>query len=229
MIKAVLTDLEGTITRFAFVKYVLYPYAKENLPDYIDYYQYNPEVKKQLDAVRWGIEEPEAGVDRVTEVLVHWLMNDEKVPALNELLGMIWKSGYEQDDFKGHIYLDAFHFLRKLNKYKQDLFVFSASPVKAQHLFFQNSDFGDISEWFKGYFDTTIGRKNSAHTYAEILKGLPYRPEEILFLSDVKAELDAAMSQGIKTCQLVRDGQETSQVHPWIHDMEEFPWRLLRS
>jgi len=229
MIKAVLTDLEGTITRFAFVKYVLHPYAKEHLPDFIDFYQHKPEIKKQLDAVRWSIDDKNASIDRVAEVLIHWLDNEERVPALNELLGMIWKNGYEQDDFKGHIYLDAFHFLRKVNKYKQDLYVFSSKPVDAQEMLLRNSEFGDISDWFKGYFDTSIGRKNAASSYTAILKNIPYKPEEILFLSDVKAELDAASSIGIKTCQLVRDGQEVSELHPWVHDMEDFPWTLLRT
>ena len=229
MIKAVLTDLEGTISRFAFVKYVLYPYAKQNLPDFIDYYQHEAEVKYQLNIVRRSIDDKNASIDRVTEVLMYWLDNEERVPALNELLGMIWKSGYEQDDFKGHIYLDAFNFLRKLNKSQQELYVFSSKPVTAQQLLLQNSEFGDIRDLFKGYFDTSIGRKNDASTYTAILKDLPYKPQEILFLSDAKTELDAAMSIGINTCQLVRDGQEVSQAHPWIHNMEEFSWSLLRA
>lgn len=229
MIKAVLTDLEGTITRFAFVKYVLYPYAKKNLPDFVDYYQHDTEVKMQINAVRRSIDNERASIDRVTEVLIHWLENEERVPALNALLGMIWKSGYEQNDFKGHIYLDAFHFLRKLNKYKQELYTFSSKPVNAQELLLQHSEFGDISNWFKGYFDTSIGRKQDSCAYEAILKNLPYKAEEILFLSDVKAELDAAKSVGINTCQMVRDGQEISQVHPWIHNMDDFSWSILRA
>ncbi len=227
MIKAVITDLEGTITRFAFVKYVLYPYAKNNLSDFVDYYQHDSQVKMQINAVRKSIDDDKASIDRVIEVLIHWLENEERVPALNALLGMIWKSGYEQNDFKGHIYEDAFHFLRKLNKYKQALYTFSSKPVSAQELLLENTEFGDIKNLFKGFFDTSIGRKHDANSYVAILKNLQHKPEEILFLSDDKAELDAAKSIGINTCQMVRDGQEVSQAHPWIHNMDEFSWSLL--
>ena len=60
---------------------------------------------------------------------------------------------------------------------------------------------------FSGYFDTTIGQKRDPAAYARIVSELGLAPEEILFLSDIKEELDAARETGMKTNWLVRGGE----------------------
>ena len=51
-----------------------------------------------------------------------------------------------------------------------------------------------------------IGSKKEAASYREISKAYGLDPVDILFLSDVPAELDAARSAGMKTGLCVRPG-----------------------
>ena len=73
MIKAILTDIEGTITRISFVKDVLFPYAAGQLPEFVKSHQSDPEVAAQIEAVKAHIEQPEADIDTVISHLIHWI------------------------------------------------------------------------------------------------------------------------------------------------------------
>ena len=60
--RAVLTDIEGTTSSIAFVKDVLFPYARARLPRFIENHQNDPEVLRWLDAT--AREEVAAAVER---------------------------------------------------------------------------------------------------------------------------------------------------------------------
>ena len=76
----------------------------------------------------------------------------------------------------------------------------------AQKLLFAHSDAGDLTPLFAGYFDTTVGMKRDAASYARIVQAVARPASQILFLSDIKEELDAAAASGMQTGWLVRDG-----------------------
>ena len=61
-----------------------------------------------------------------------------------------------------------------------------------------------------------IGAKREAPSYAAIAAALGLPAGEILFLSDVAEELDAAAAAGMQACQLVRAADDTlaSGHHP---------------
>ena len=59
---------------------------------------------------------------------------------------------------------------------------------------------------FFGYFDTQIGGKKEPQSYRNIAKNIDIPPEHLLFLSDIKEELDAAKTAGYQTIWLVREG-----------------------
>ncbi len=59
---------------------------------------------------------------------------------------------------------------------------------------------------FSGYFDTQIGGKKEPQSYSNIAKNIDIPPEHLLFLSDIKDELDAAKAAGYQTTWLVREG-----------------------
>ena len=227
MIKAILTDLEGTITRKAFVRHILYPYAKQNLADFVDFYQYTPKLKEQLDKVKAYLGNSDADIEEVTGVLLGWLKTKQDHPALVEILGMVWKNAYHQHDITGHVYADAYEFMLKIKEYNREIYSFSVLSKTAQQALFSYSEFGDISSLIDGVYDSTVGSKTESDSYKKILMDLSYQAHEILFLSDSVTELNAAKSLGMKTCQLVRDGQANSEVHAWTHDMRDFPWMLL--
>lgn len=204
MIQAIVTDIEGTTSSLTFVKEVLFPYARKHIPDFIRTNCHNLEIKSILDAARL-----EAGLnltdEQLIDVFINWLDQDQKITPLKALQGLIWKAGYENADFTGHIYEDAARCLKQFNKQGYALYVYSSGSVQAQKLLFANSEFGDLTKVFSGYFDTLIGGKKEVHSYFKIANKINIPAEQILFLSDIKEELDAARTAGFETYWLVRD------------------------
>jgi enolase-phosphatase E1 len=222
MIKAILTDIEGTITRISFVKEVLFPYAAKQLPEFLRANADNAPVAEQISAVKSLIAQPNADLEQVISALLTWIQEDKKITPLKQLQGLIWQTGYENGDFTGHLYPDAYQFLQQQQQAGQQLYVYSSGSVKAQHLIFQYSDYGDIRPLFTDYFDTQVGAKQEPSAYENIISQLPFNADEVLFLSDVVAELDAAKAVGLKTLQLIRDGQASSAEHYYINDFSQF-------
>ncbi len=215
--RALVTDIEGTTTRISFVTEVLFPYAAEQLPDFIRQRSEQAEVAMQLKAVRQLMKQPKASLDVVIAQLQAWIAADEKITPLKALQGMIWRLGYLQGHFTGHLYPDAAEQLKAWQAKGVQLFVYSSGSVEAQQLLFRHSDFGDLTPLFSGYFDTRIGGKKEISSYAAILQHLQFPPGQVLFVSDVVAELDAASKLGIATTQLIRDGQAPG-THPVARD-----------
>jgi enolase-phosphatase E1 len=119
---------------------------------------------------------------------------------------LIWEAGYQSGDYQGHIYPDAAEALRQWHGQGLQLYVYSSGSVHAQKLLFGHTDHGDLTPLFSGYFDTRVGAKQETASYRNIAESLGLPAHEILFLSDIEAELDAAKSAGMATCWLVREG-----------------------
>ena len=200
---AILTDIEGTTSSIAFVKEVLFPYARRLLPQFIASHGRDPEVRRWLDQV--ALENGGLCSDAmVAEVLLGWIDEDRKHTALKALQGMLWKSGYERGDYRAHIYPDAVERLQLWKSRGHSLSVYSSGSVPAQHLFFGHSEAGDLRPLFDHWFDTTIGGKREADSYRQICATLQRPAAEIVFLSDVVEELDAAREAGLQTVLLDR-------------------------
>jgi enolase-phosphatase E1 len=199
----VLTDIEGTTSSIAFVKDVLFPYARRELPRFVREHGRDPDVRRWLDAVaaeNGGI----CSDDVVVEMLQGWIDQDRKHTALKALQGLLWREGYERGDYRGHIYADAADALRKWAAGGHRLAVFSSGSVAAQKLLFGHSEAGDLVPLFTAFFDTEIGHKRDADSYRLIADALDRRPTDIVFLSDVVEELDAAREAGMQTVLLDR-------------------------
>lgn len=220
-VKAIVTDIEGTTSSIDFVHQVLFPYASEQLPDFVRKSRSAPDVMPTLDAVRAEAGETGADTERVIDILLRWIDEDRKVTALKALQGLIWKHGYESGAFTGHMYEDAVSSLRRWAAANIDLYVYSSGSVGAQKLLFAYSDAGDLTPLFRGYFDTNIGHKRESASYRRIAETLGRPAAEILFLSDVAAELDAAADAGMQTFQLVRDDGVVPGAHRIAHDFDE--------
>ena len=65
---------------------------------------------------------------------------------------------------------------------------------------------GDLTPLLSGYFDTRTGHKREVGSYRRIAEAIGAPPRRILFLSDVREELDAAREAGWQTVWLVREG-----------------------
>jgi len=201
--RAIVTDIEGTTSSIAFVHDVLFPYALRALPVFVKHNIDDAAVRHWLDKAALDI----GGVvddDCIVAVLQDWIREDRKHPALKALQGMLWKDGYERGDYRGHLYPDAVAMLRRWHADGIPLHVYSSGSVDAQKLLFAHSDAGDLSGLFAGHFDTAVGGKREVGSYLHIAKDLNVAPGDILFLSDVVEELDAARLAGMQTMLLDR-------------------------
>lgn len=221
MIKAIVTDIEGTTSSISFVHEVLFPYARQHMADFIAASAESPEVREQLDAVATEVGH-ELSEQQTVLTLLQWIEQDRKVTPLKALQGMIWERGYQQGDFQGHVYPDACAKLLEWQSQGLRLYVYSSGSVAAQKLLFGYSVFGDITPFFSGYFDTRIGGKREMDSYRRIVEAIGLPADQILFLSDISQELDAARLAGLHTCQLLRDEKTVADTsHPQAIDFNQ--------
>ncbi|MBV6689803.1 acireductone synthase [Xanthomonas euvesicatoria pv. physalidis] len=201
--QAILTDIEGTTSSISFVKDVLFPYARRAMPAYVREHGNHPQVRHWLNQVA-----DEIGEDVPDEVLITtlqtWIDEDRKHTALKALQGLIWGDGYKTADFTAHIYADAAIQLKAWHAAGIPLYVYSSGSVPAQKLFFAHSDAGDLSGLITDWFDTEVGPKRESASYRRIAERTGVPGPEILFLSDVIEELDAAKRAGMRTALLDR-------------------------
>lgn len=201
--RAVVTDIEGTTSSISFVKDVLFPYARRQLPAFVRARGSDPQVRRWLDAAAVDA----GGIctdDTLIETLQGWIDTDYKHTALKALQGMLWADGYANGDYTAHVYPDAVDALRLWHRQGHALFVFSSGSVPAQRLLFGHTSAGDLTPLFSGYFDTEIGGKRDAESYRRILQTIDRPANEVIFLSDVVEELDAARVAGLDTVLLDR-------------------------
>ena len=220
MIKAILTDIEGTTSSLSFVKDVLFPYARERMTAFVREHGQETTVRGLLDEVRAESGKPLSDGECAV-LLLRWIDEDRKITPLKALQGIIWESGYRQGDFTGHVYDDAVRNLRRWKEQGIALYVFSSGSVQAQRLIFSHSDHGDLTPLFSGYFDTTIGTKRDVEAYRKIAAAVALEPAQVLFLSDIKEELDAARDAGMHAVWLVREGViAATAAHPQVRDFD---------
>ncbi|WP_144404618.1 acireductone synthase [Belnapia sp. F-4-1] len=221
--RVVLTDIEGTTTAIAFVKEELFPFAAEALEGFLAAHGGEPAVAAILDEVR----QAEPGREPVA-VLRSWMAADAKVTPLKALQGLIWRQGYADGRLKGHLWPDVAPCLQAWAAGGVRLAVYSSGSEEAQRLIFGHSVAGDLAPLFSGFFDTRVGGKRERASYDAIAGALGVAPGEVLFLSDVAEELDAAGAAGMRGCQLVRpeDGTLAAGRHPEARDFPEVARRF---
>jgi len=204
MHSTILTDIEGTTSSISFVRDVLFPYARAALPGFVREHGQQPEVRRWLDAVAIEISASACQDSVIVETLQGWIDTDRKHTALKALQGMVWEAGYADGDFTAPLYPDVAPALRAWHAAGHRLAVYSSGSVPAQKLLFAHTDAGDLVPLFSGFFDTEVGGKREAASYHEIVRRLAQPAGEIVFLSDVVEELDAARDAGLRTVLLDR-------------------------
>lgn len=190
MIRAILTDIEGTTSSIAFVTETLFPYARARLRDHLAAH-------------------PDEAEGVPVETLERWIDEDRKEPVLKSIQGRIWRDGYARGELKGHIYSDAVEALRRWKGQGLRLFVYSSGSIEAQQLLFGHSEAGDLTPLFEGWFDLSIGSKLEADSYSLIAERIGLEPREILFLSDNDRETKAAHAAGLHVQLIDRGSGDT--------------------
>lgn len=227
MIKAILTDIEGTTSSIDFVHQTLFPYSRSRMRRFLREQAGDDAVQRLLADVE-EIAHGDLSLDDAADVLEQWIDEDRKYTPLKSLQGMIWAQGYAEGALVGHVYADTPEYLLAWKASGISLYVYSSGSVEAQKLIFGHSAYGDLTPAFSDFFDTRIGGKREQASYQRILERIGLPGSEVLFLSDIGAELDAARSAGLRTCQLIRDDKTTpAPGHPQAASFAEVALRAL--
>lgn len=212
----VLTDIEGTTSSIDYVHGVMFPYARKHLLAFIEGNHWQPEVRAALDAVAAASALPPDELDALGEVLLAWIDEDRKVTPLKDLQGMIWKAGFASGELRAHIYPDAAAMLGQWHAAGHPIHVYSSGSKAAQKLYFGHTEAGDLTPLLSGYFDTTSGPKREADSYRRIAQAIGHPPQDIVFLSDIEAEIAAADAAGLRTVWITRDARPDHATRPAV-------------
>ena len=219
--RAVLLDIEGTTTPIAFVHDVLFPFARARLSAFIKEPRHAGVLEevsallgKEHDGDVAAGEHPPGWEARTVadaraslEAYLLWLMDrDRKSPGLKLLQGRIWEEGYRDGLLKGQVFPDVAPAIQRWRRAGLDVAIYSSGSVLAQRLLFESTSDGDLTGSISGFFDTAVGAKTAAGSYARIARIMTRQPAEIVFVSDVVTELSAARSAGLQTVLSIRPG-----------------------
>jgi len=220
---AILLDIEGTTTPIAFVHDVLFSYARDHVREFL---AENP-AAEDIELLREEhASESDAPplTDEIESIAtyVEWLIKlDRKSTGLKSLQGKIWRRGYKDGSLKSQVFADVAPAFARWRERGLRIGIFSSGSVLAQQLLFAHTEVGDLTPFIDCYFDTTVGKKGEAESYRKIAEAMGLPAQEILFVSDVVAELDAASEAGMKTILSIRPGNSPQPEYPSIHSFDE--------
>jgi enolase-phosphatase E1 len=222
-IRGILLDIEGTTTPIAFVHEVLFSYARSQIRNYLAEHLDSSELQADLARLRQEhaedvkqnlnppglIDDPrEAKIDSLV-AYVNWLIDrDRKSTGLKSLQGKIWRQGYLDGTLKAQLFADVAPALKRWHRAGLKISIFSSGSSLAQKLLFAHTEAGDLTKFISNYFDTAVGSKTDVESYRKIAAALYLPATEVLFISDVVNELDAANAAGMQTLLCVRPGNQ---------------------
>jgi enolase-phosphatase E1 len=220
-VKAILLDIEGTTTPVSYVFEVLFPFARDQVEDFLATRGQEADVQTDLTLLRQEYEQETLGADLppwefgepVAAVpYIHYLIAvDRKSTGLKALQGKIWELGYASGQLRSQLFPDVKPAFDRWRAAQKAIYIFSSGSVQAQKLIFRYSQAGDLTPYIQGYFDTTTGSKREADSYRTIAQVIGFPPEQILFISDVVAELRPAAAVSYQTLFSVRPGNHSDE------------------
>jgi len=219
--RGILLDVEGTTSSISFVYDVLFEFAKRHVGDFLARHADDPLVAGLAsDLARETGTDPAAPREEIALAAIDLMNRDVKSTPLKALQGLIWRGGFESGELVSHVFPDVPPALEQWSASGLDVRIYSSGSVEAQRLFFGHTSAGDLLPHLCGHYDTTTGPKREPSSYASIADDMGLEPRQILFVSDVGAELDAARAAGMATALAVRPGnREPGGV--WAHEPVE--------
>jgi enolase-phosphatase E1 len=210
--RGVLLDVEGTTSSISFVYDVLFEHAKRNVAAFLAARSADPDVRAAALGLAHSLGLPDdvltadAGLSQLALGAIDLMNRDVKDTALKSLQGMIWRGGYDSGEIVAHVFDDVPAALSQWADSGLDVRIYSSGSIEAQRLFFAHTSHGDLTCSLRGHYDTTTGPKREAASYVAIAADMGLEPRQILFVSDVGLELDAARTAGLQTVLAVRPG-----------------------
>lgn len=239
--RCIVLDIEGTTTPISFVTDVLFPYARNNVRKHLSLTFDTAETKEDIALLRSQVQDDlEKGVagavpipldDSAKEDVIAALVAnveamikaDRKIPALKQLQGHIWLTGFENNELKGDVFDDVPRALERWHASGIKVYIYSSGSRLAQRLLFGNTKYGDLRKYLCGYFDTAVGNKRETRSYVEIRESVGVdKPSEILFVTDVFQEAVAAKAAGFDVNISIRPGNAPLPDHHEFKTIQSF-------
>ena len=223
-VSAIVMDIEGTTSSARHVYEVLFPYARAAMATWIEQHGDEPVTREAIAEVAEQLGVDSTNTAAIVAQLVQWIDDDVKAAPLKTLQGLIWQEGYARGELTSHMFDDVPPALRAWHEAGIPLVVYSSGSVAAQKALFANAPDGNLDVLISSNFDiTTAGPKRERDSYVRIAQALGTAPEQLLFLSDIQDELDAARAAGWQVVGVLRDGetQATANVDPLISSFSE--------
>ncbi|KAL6080615.1 Enolase-phosphatase E1 [Balamuthia mandrillaris] len=251
-IKALVLDIEGTLTPISFVADKLFPYIRKELEGYLDEHWEEESLQVDVEGLRklaladreeggredvvlipTAAEEPnkDAIKSAVVKNVIAQMDIDRKTTALKALQGHMWQHGYASGELKGELFLDVAPALYQFRGEGIPIYIYSSGSVEAQKLLLKYSTEGDMLPLFAGHFDTKIGSKLEAQSYRNIAAEIGLqgegREQHILFITDNILEAQAASSVSWQVLLTKRPGnKELPAQHPFhVVTSLEYLWK----
>ncbi len=231
---AILLDIEGTTSSVSFVYDVMFPQVRRDLSSFLEDNWDDVDVQLACDQIAqdaghasveyWCGPNSMDQRENVEAEVIRLMDDDVKATGLKKLQGLIWRHGFESGEMKAHVYPEVPACLKRWREAGVDLRIYSSGSVQAQLLFFGHTEAGNLLSLFSGHYDTTIGSKKESISYRKIATHWGVDNADILFLSDVVAELDAAKEAGLQTALCRRPGNadvEDGHGHPVIESFDQ--------
>lgn len=244
-VQAILLDIEGTTSSIAFVYDVMFPFARQHVLEFLESNRQRPDVQEAIEQLAidagyantqaWSVATASSDISSnesnaqpspsfLAEQTLSLMDSDSKSTGLKALQGLIWQSGFESGELRSHLFKDVLPSLERWSRQSKAIGIYSSGSIVAQKLFFGHTPQGDLRPYFVRHYDTTIGPKRDSASYARIAVDFGLAPDEILFLSDVAGELEAATAAGMLAIAVVRPGNAAlpeSYRGPRIESFEE--------
>jgi enolase-phosphatase E1 len=218
-IRGILLDIEGTTSSISFVYDVMFPYVRNHVASFLNSNWDDESVQDCISQLATDLEKP--SVDKwigglpqqeqqaqVVAGVIGLMDADVKATGLKQLQGLIWKDGFHSGEMVAHLYDDVAEAIRSWNNVGVDVRIYSSGSIQAQALFFGHTVAGDLLDQFGGHYDTTTGAKQEAVSYSRIAGEFDCEPGDILFVSDVVGELEAARQAGLQAVLSIRPGNK---------------------
>lgn len=224
MAKAILLDIEGTTTPIDFLHNTLFPYAQSRIPGFILdnlgslKFEIDQLVEERANDVEYSAELRPDSANSVSDYLKYLIDRDRKSTPLKSIQGMIWQKGFESGEIVSPVFDDVPAALKRWKAADKTVSIFSSGSILAQQLMFRHTEHGDLTQFISNYFDTNTGAKEDPGSFTRIAEEMNTTPADLLFVSDMTGELDAARAVGIQTSLSVRPGNQPLKDDP-VHQI----------
>lgn len=216
--KVILLDIEGTTASVDFVHDVMFPFVTRNLSSFLDATWGQAETSAACERIAidagheslaaWETKSGRGGRELVEQQIAELMRGDVKATGLKAMQGLVWQAGFDSGELVAPIYEDVLPELQRWKAAGIDIRIYSSGSIAAQKLFFGHTQHGDVLAYFSGHYDTTIGGKKDSVSYQKIASDIGVEPAEVLFVSDLEGELEAAQAAGVQVAAAIRPGNK---------------------